>query len=354
MSDAHELAAVVHVHSTYSDGNATVAELLEDARANDRDVLVLTDHDTLGAREDGWEGWHEGVLLLVGHEVSPKGGHFLALGTDDVVPHEGLDPEQIAAAVAAAGGVGIAAHPFSRGSRMSTRIAPPHDWPALEARGVDGIELWSLITDAAEGWRSPREAFEFIRHPDAQIVGPPRSHLRTWDRLCARRRCVAVGGLDAHQSGIRWRSRPRSPFPNRRFFGTLATHLQLTKPPTGELETDRRGVLEALRSGRCYLALDSLAPARGFDFHGLRHDGGAVAMGAETTPAALAELRVQLPAAAELRLLRDGRPIARARTDRLQHTVDGAGVYRVEAYRRHRGTLRSWIISNPIYVRADA
>jgi hypothetical protein len=28
-----------------------------------------------------------------------------------------------------------------------------------------------------------------------------------------------------------------------------------------------------------------------------------------------------------------------------------AGVYRIEAYRRHLGRRRAWIFSNPIYVR---
>ena len=78
----HELSCVVHLHSTYSDGTATVPELLEAARNADVDALLLTDHDTLAARRDGWEGDHEGVFLFVGIEVSPKHGHYLAFGVD--------------------------------------------------------------------------------------------------------------------------------------------------------------------------------------------------------------------------------------------------------------------------------
>ncbi len=353
MSVGRELACVIHVHSTYSDGNATVPELLDDARANGRDVLVLTDHDTLGARVDGWEGWHDGVLLLVGHEVSPKGGHFLALGTEEVVPHEGATAEQIAARVAELGGVGIAAHPFSEGARMSRRIAPPHGWPALAAPGVDGVELWSLITDAAEDWHSPAEAVAFMRDPTAHIVGPSRARLRAWDRLCARRRCVAIGGLDAHQSGFRWRGRPRSPFPNRRFFGTLATHVLTERPARGELEADRALVLGAIRAGRCFLALDSLAPAHGFRYEGSGPHGRTVGMGEQVRAREIARVRATLPAPAEqLRLLCDGRLLASVAGDELEHPIPGPGSYRIEALRRFRGTLRSWIISNPIYVRA--
>jgi hypothetical protein len=40
--------------------------MLEAAREAEVDALLLTDHDTLGARRDGWEGLHDGVFLMVG------------------------------------------------------------------------------------------------------------------------------------------------------------------------------------------------------------------------------------------------------------------------------------------------
>ena len=45
-----ELSCVVHVHSTYSDGTASVPELLETARDAGVDAVLLTDHDTLAGR----------------------------------------------------------------------------------------------------------------------------------------------------------------------------------------------------------------------------------------------------------------------------------------------------------------
>jgi predicted metal-dependent phosphoesterase TrpH len=115
---------VAHVHSTYSDGTATVPELLEAARDAGAGAVLLADHDTLGARRDGWDGMHAGVLLLVGAEVSPEGGHYLALGIDQEIPRVGRTPREIVAAVRAAGGVGFAAHPFSEGGGCSCRRSP--------------------------------------------------------------------------------------------------------------------------------------------------------------------------------------------------------------------------------------
>ena len=177
---AFDVSCVVHVHSTYSDGTATVPELLDAARDAGAEAVLLTDHDSLGARRDGWEGVHDGVFLLVGTEVSPRQGHYLAFGVMEEIAHAGRSAREIAAAVRAAGGIGIAAHPFSDGGHMlypplARRVVLPHAWPALDvADGCDGIELWSLTTDAAEAWRTPAQAWRWLRDPEAAVaVGRP-------------------------------------------------------------------------------------------------------------------------------------------------------------------------------------
>ena len=43
--------------------------------------------------------------------------------------------------------------------------------------------------------------------PGRFIDHPPRRNLDHWDEICRRRRCVALGGVDAHQVGIRIRGR---------------------------------------------------------------------------------------------------------------------------------------------------
>jgi predicted metal-dependent phosphoesterase TrpH len=71
-----DVSCVLRVHSTYSDGSATVPELLEAARGAGADAVLLTDRDSLQARRDGWEGIHDGVLLVVGTEVRPPKSSF--------------------------------------------------------------------------------------------------------------------------------------------------------------------------------------------------------------------------------------------------------------------------------------
>ncbi|HUO70345.1 MAG TPA: CehA/McbA family metallohydrolase [Solirubrobacteraceae bacterium] len=351
-----DVSCVVHVHSRYSDGTATVPELLAVASEARADALLLTDHDSLQARRDGWEGEHSGVFLLIGTEVTSKQGHYLAFGVEDEIPHRGRSAVQIADAVRAAGGIGFAAHPFSTGGHMfvpalARRLVPPHGWPALaRERGCDGIELWSLTTDAAEAWRSPAEAVRWLRDPRGAVAGgPPADHLRRWDELSARRRVPALGGLDAHQPGLRARGRVHSPLPHKRTFELLRTHLLCDRPLTGEVRTDRATLLRALAGGAAWLTCPFVAPAHGARLWAEQADGEPIPMGGEA-PAGPMRLRVRLPRAAAIDVVRDGSPLHQARAPELDLSLELPGVYRVEA----RIDGRLWLLSNPIHLRARA
>lgn len=325
----HDLACVVHLHSTHSDGTGTVPEIVEAARSNSLDVVLLTDHDTLAGRSD--EGWHGSVLLLVGQEISPpQRDHTLDFP----------------------GGPTFAAHPFSRGSERFRRFkGMPHSAPS----STTGIELWSYVTDTAERIGGFRDVARFVLTPERYVDHPPRRNLDEWDRMCASRRVVAIGGLDAHQIGIRVAGHvPLRLMSYRRSFRYLRTHVLCEEAPSGELEHDRAQVYGALAEGRCYIARDSLAAARGFAFWAEtgdpRPDAGVVVMGAEA-PAGEYVLRVRLPRPAEVRLVRDGRVVASAEAAQLDHEASGPGVYRVETRLRAHGRDRTWILSNPIYLR---
>jgi hypothetical protein len=348
-----DVSCVVHVHSTYSDGTATVAELVGAAAAAGVDALLLTDHDSLQARRDGWQGWHDGVFVLVGTEVSPKQGHYLAFGVDREIPHAGRSALQIAEAVRHAGGVGFAAHPFSTGGHMlfpalARQIVRPHGWPALDdPRGCDGVELWSLTTDAAEAWRTPAEAVRWMRDPEAAVAaGPPAHHLRRWDALSAHRRVPAIGGLDGHAPGIRIRGRIRSPLSHRRTFDLLRTHLLCERPLSGEPEGDAHALLAALAAGAAWLTCPCVAPATGARMWAERPDGPVVPMGAETS-AGPSVLRVRLPRQADIRIVHDGAPVHETHGAVLDLDIGTPGGYRVEV----RINGRVWLLSNPVYLR---
>ena len=349
--DRHDLACVVHLHSVYSDGTGTVPEIANAAATAGADVVLLTDHDTLEARGRGEEGWHGEVLVLVGEEVSPQGrNHYLAFGLDEEIDHRGLSAAEICEAVREAGGFGFAAHPFSAGSERFRRLGPGMPFDALDCEALAGIELWSFVTDTGESLGGFRDAARFLTRPGRVLRHPPERNLREWDRLCASRRVVAIGGLDAHQFGKRGgRFVPLRLMSYRRSFRHLQTHVLADERLSGELDRDRSLVYAPLRAGRCYIAVDALAPATGFSFWAEGTDG-TLEMGQEA-PAGDWTLHARVPVPARLRLLRDGRELAAVDAPVLAHRVDRPGVYRMEARREAHGAERTWVISNPIYLR---
>jgi hypothetical protein len=161
-----------------------------------------------------------------------------------------------------------------------------------------------------------------------------------WDELCRTRRVVAIGGIDAHQFGKRIGPVvPLRVMAYHRSFRHIRTHVLTEARPDGE------NVYAALREGRCYIAVDSIAPAQGFAF-----ESGDLPMGAEA-PAGRRTLTVRTPADAAIRLLRDGTEIATASGSSLETEVEDPGVYRVEVTKHSKGRDRTWILSNPIYLR---
>lgn len=322
------------MHSTHSDGTGTVAQIARAAEKAGVDVVLLTDHDTLGAKRAGEEGWHGDALVLVGEEVTPADrDHFLAFGIDNEIPRKLTGPE-ICAAVEAAGGFGFAAHPFSRGSRRFKRAAIPFD----DLDCVAGVELWSFLNDTGERLGSVRDLVRMVLAPQSIIGSPPPENLREWDRLCQTRKVVGIGGLDAHQFGVRVAGRvPLRMMSYRRSFLQLRTHVLVPEPLNRDLDHDRALVYDALREGRCYIAVDALATANGFEFTALQTG---------TVPICYS-LRARLPQRARVRIVRDGAVFHEADADSLDLEVDSPGVYRLEAELRGR----TWILSNPAYLR---
>jgi hypothetical protein len=341
----HDLSCVVHLHSTHSDGTGTVPEIARAAARARADVVLLTDHDTLAARRQGEEGWYGDVLLLAGEEVSPPGrDHYLAFGIESHIRHHGLDACGIARAVREAGGFGFAAHPFSQGSARFRRPAMP--FGGLDCDALDGIELWNFANDAGERIAGIGDLIRFLARPGRALGDPPDRNVSAWDELCRERRVVAIGGLDAHQYGKRIGPIvPLRIMAYHREFRLIRTHVLCETAPARELGHDRELVFDALRAGRCYIAVSSVAPARGFRF-----EAADVPMGGEAA-AGRRTLHVRTPLAAHVRLLRDGRELASADGTTLDTEVEEPGVYRVEARRAARGRERTWILSNPIYMR---
>lgn len=139
--------ADIHVHTTYSDGHNTVAEVLTyAAQCTDLQVIAITDHDTItGALEARRMAADLGIEVIVGEEVSTADGHVLALFIEHWLPPDRPASETIAA-IHAQGGLAIAAHPYDwmvpslglgRGGFRGRYQRAAGSWP------LDGVEVFN-------------------------------------------------------------------------------------------------------------------------------------------------------------------------------------------------------------------
>jgi hypothetical protein len=340
------IAGVVHVHSTLSDGGGEPAEIVAAAQAVGLGFVAITDHNNLDGK--AVEGYKDGLLVLVGSEISTTAGHLLALGIPDPAYRFSGDAQDGLDDVRDLGGASFAAHPTSQ--REDLR------WTGWGLPGDFGVEVWNGDSE----WRRASWArlarlggLYLLNSKYALLSGltSPQEALRRWDDLLARRDAPGIVGADAHSRVPITRTRALR-FPSyASLFALAQNHVLLPEPLRGDATRDGAAVVAALRQGRSYVGLDALASARAFSFVA-EGRGRRFTMG-ETAPSDGAlTLRAGglVPKGTRLTLLRDGRPFADSLSP-MAVEVPGPGVFRVEA--RVPGWDVPWVITNPIYVFDD-
>ncbi len=137
----------MHIHTLYSDGTASVPEILEHVERNTGlDVVAITDHERVDGALRAAELHAAGDYsydLVVGEEITTRRGHVLALFVTERLP--ALRPlEETLRAIHAAGGIAIAAHPLApvplSVGRRSLRSVRDHE---DEHVAFDALELFN-------------------------------------------------------------------------------------------------------------------------------------------------------------------------------------------------------------------
>src|SRR5436853_1456960 len=138
--------ADLHMHSTYSDGLATIEQILHRVQHHTNlDVIALTDHDVIEGALRARDLWAKGNYrfdFIVGEEVSTKEGHMLALFIQKRIQPD-LSIEKSIELVHEQGGLAIVAHPLNPIFRHSCQREVLDRIYANNDVWLDGIETWN-------------------------------------------------------------------------------------------------------------------------------------------------------------------------------------------------------------------
>jgi len=337
----YDYPGAFHVHSTHSDGTATVPRIAAAAQRAGLSWIVVSDHDSLGALENREAGWYDSTAVLVGYEITPEENHYLVLGLAALLPPS-MPTAEIVASVKEKGGWGFVLHPDEkRGSYFKA----PLPWRERSLRGFNGIEIWNYMSQWTEGL-TERNRFARFLFPTLAVRGPTTDVLGWWDQILSEgERVSAVAGLDTHATHFQFGRLRLEVFPYYRQFGTLVNHIVLRRPLSQEWDAAVQQIGGALAGGHSYFAYHAWGKARGFTFVADR-EGESWTIGEEIPPGREVRLSVSSPRWGQIRIIRDGRLLLRGLGRSLTAAIQEPGAYRVEV----RRFGRPWLFSNPIYL----
>ena len=382
---------ILHAHAEDSDHTGgTVKEMLADAKKTGVHAILLSDHyrppkDFIDGR---LRGLKEGVLFIPGAEVHG----FLAYPEKSVLKRMELKGAEFVNTVNVGDGLIFLSH-------IEDRKDHPVD-------GLTGLEIYNRHYDAKRDKLSllalaamltdPKQLAALEKalklYPDEVLAFQcdyPEVYLKKWDEGTKRRRLTGVAANDCHHNqvfvvkvvdaetvligtnveaddkmrkitaearpGIRELTKGKKPGdvvarldfdPYYRSFRNVCTHVQAPKP-------DEPSIRAALKAGRAYVSHDWMGDATGFRFEAVDVQGKPVAtMGDEVKLAEGLKLTAKLSLAAHVRLLRQGKEVAKSEGEaNFGFIVMEPGTYRLEAWLKLDGEWRPWIYSNPIYVK---
>ena len=346
-----EYVGAIHMHSIFSDGSGEVNDIVKYAEEIGLDYIILTDHNTLRALKEGYEGWYNNTLLLVGCEINDKENknHYLAFGIEDAFSTR-ISAKEYVKKVKDAGGVGFIAHPHEKRTHMKEH--PPYPWNEWDTNDFDGIEIWNHMSEWMENLTEQNKYQNFI-HPLKSITKPNDETLKIWDELNLKRLVSGIGGVDAHAHKYNVLGFFEVEiFPYKVLFKSIRTHILVHEELKKEndkksgLQVSKKIIYDALAKGQCFFANDYHNESKGFRFFA-ESNNKIYNMGSTIDRIDKTKLKVLIPVPeAEIRLIHNGNLIDSVSDNECEFFINKKGVYRVEVYLNGN----AWIYSNPIRI----
>src|SRR5690348_6394463 len=238
-----EYKGVVHVHSFLGGhSTGTFGDIISAAQANKLQFVIMTEHtekdfDTAAMT---LQGVHGGVLFINGNEVSTANGDRTLKLPDNVAI-----------------------------------VAYPEQFQNWDTPGLNGVEVYNVFTNARR--INPIVAFFDVlwsrrSYPDlifGLYLARPDAALQKWDHALTRTKLTATAGNDAHANvGVSLKDSSGKTLlgiqldPYEVSFRLVRLHVLLEQNKT----LNATSVLEAVRTGHCFIGFDFLSDTTGFSF----------------------------------------------------------------------------------------
>jgi len=339
-----ESTGALHVHTNYSDGTGTTAQIADYADQRSLEWLIITDHSHLKALEKGEEGKYGRTWAFVGVELGDEDlpNHYLAYDIKELPPQ--VDPVEYVSKTQEMGGFGAIAHPHEK--RSAFKSMPPYPWTAWDAP-IDGVEIWNQLSQWVEGLKRGNRIRRFL-HPLKSLTRPEPETLAVWDLLNQQRPVVGYVGIDAHalKYPLFWGLFHLKVFHYKVQFRSLLTHLMLDEPlEKVDLSVAKEQVYTALRNGHHYGANHRVGKPDGFRFYAIVNGERKLPI-SQIAAGSRVDFVAHSPLQCEMVLLKNGREVLRAEGKELRYSTMESGVWRLEAYRKNRG----WVFTNPLRI----
>ena len=345
-----EYIGAIHMHSVFSDGSGEVPQIAKYADEVGLDYIIITDHNTLRALDEGYENWYGNTLCLIGCELNDKENknHYLAFGIDQTYSTR-ISAKEYVKKVKDDGGIGFLAHPHEKREHMEEH--PSYPWTDWDTENFNGIEVWNHMSEWMENLTEDNKYQSFL-HPLRTIQAPQEETLKIWDELNLKRKVVGIGGIDAHAHKYNLLGFLEVEiFPYKVLFKSIRTHILLEKELERKnieesIKNTKKLIYSALANGKCFFSNDYHTDSKGFRFFA-EADNKIYQMGDYIASTEKLKLKVLLPVQnAEIRLIRNGKQIADTTDKSAEFVINNTGAYRVEVYIHNK----AWIYSNHIRI----
>ncbi|MCP4631612.1 MAG: histidinol-phosphatase [candidate division Zixibacteria bacterium] len=331
----------IHIHTTDSDGTKSVEEIASIANEVNLDFIIVTDHMTLKAYQEGKEGYYGDTLVIIGYEIQDPDNknHYLVFGLEEILK-PGLRVNEYVPQAAEKGAIGIIAHPDEIRSHMPKY--PSYPWTDWSVEGFSGIEIWNHMSEWMEGLKKYNQ-LKMLFSPRKFLKKPTDRILEIWDTLNQDKKIAGLGSIDVHGYPYKMGPFKVTIFPYKVQFQSIRTHLILDKPLSKIFKEARQQVYDAIRNCRIFISNYRWGDARGFDAE-ITSGNKVIGIGQEGEFEGDAEIHLMLPEFGDVRIIRNGLTHCQFRGKSGHFPLSEPGLYRVEVIHNGRG----WIYSNHI------